>query len=240
MAREQGQIDAATEAVRRCGAVAGDAVAIHLTDGGLEECVREVLAARGIEISAGGANFGIADGCTDDDPLVPEAIRELMTRLSPEGRLAVIIHGTGLPPEGPDETWLGRVLHSKHAVLTRVGALWVASAARRGVPSSRRRKELRGMGHAIEASVLLGREGLTRDVLKALHAALERHGLVKLKLTPQCEMDKEEAARTAALATGSVLVQRVGRTALLLRQGVPCNPPVARKGKGRQRGPRSR
>ena len=208
-------------------------MAIEIADPDLEEAVRESLVAAGMGVAEGVANFGIADGSLEDHPLVPEAVQRLMSRLAPEGRLAVVLRRAPEGSEGVEEAWLGGVLHTRHPVCEPLGPAWIVSGARRGLPSGKRKKELRGLGHAMEASVLLGREGLSRHALNALHEALDRHGLVKLKLTPQCTMDKREAAAAAALATGSILVQRVGRSALLLRQGVPCVPPVPRKGRRR-------
>jgi RNA-binding protein len=228
--------DAAAEAIRRCGGKAGEEVAVQISDPALDQAVRGALETAGMLATTETAAFGIADGRKEDYPLVPDAVGVLLERLSPEGRLAMILAAQASDREPLDEAWLGRVLHTRHPVSTRIGAFWVVSGARRGVPSGHRRKELRRMGHGIEPSVLLGREGLTRKVLTALQDALGRHGLVKLKLTPQCEIDKREAGSIAARATGSVLVQRVGRTALLFLQGVPCDPPVPRKGRKRGQG----
>lgn len=94
-------------------------------------------------------------------------------------------------------------------------------------------KRLRGIGHQLEPSVLIGRAGLTDEVVEAVRAGLLRHGLLKVKLTPQCDMPKDDAARALAWATGSRLVQRIGKTALLRFTEAPLDPPVSRRGRGR-------
>jgi RNA-binding protein YhbY len=63
-------------------------------------------------------------------------------------------------------------------------------------------------------------------VVEATRTALERHGLIKIKLTPQSTEDKDGAAIALSWATGSHLVQRVGKTALLFREDVELAPPV--------------
>ena len=76
--------------------------------------------------------------------------------------------------------------------------------------------------------ILIGRSGLTRSIVEATLSAVERHGLIKVKLTPQSTEDKDEAAQALAWATGSHLVQRVGKTALLYREDVTLDPPSKR------------
>ena len=67
--------------------------------------------------------------------------------------------------------------------------------------------------------------------MAAAETALQRHGLVKVKLTPQCKLEKGEAARALAWGTGGDLVQRIGKTALLWRRDVPLDPPGKQSGR---------
>ena len=77
------------------------------------------------------------------------------------------------------------------------------------------------------------RHGLTAEIVAATRSALERHGLVKAKMTPQCELDKEVVARDLAWATGAKLIQRIGKTAILFRPDIKLDPPVTHRRGGR-------
>ena len=108
------------------------------------------------------------------------------------------------------------------------GDCWLVFGSTASPISASERKKLRSQGHALEPSVLIGRAGLTANLIDAVGTALERHGLVKVKLTPQSSMNKDEAAVAMAWATGSHLIQRIGKTALLYRADVPLDPPTKR------------
>jgi len=103
----------------------------------------------------------------------------------------------------------------------------IFGSTKKGLTSSERKK-LRTHGHNLDPVILIGRSGLTKSIVEATRTAVERHGLIKVKLTPQSTEDKDEAAVAIAWATGSHLVQRIGKTALLYRDDVPLDPPNKR------------
>ncbi len=78
---------------------------------------------------------------------------------------------------------------------------------------------LRGLGHHLQPVVMIGREEVSEAVLSSVEEALSAHELIKVKLQEGCETDRHEAARTLAEATGSEVVQVLGRTILLFRTG---------------------
>ncbi len=53
--------------------------------------------------------------------------------------------------------------------------------------------------------------------MTAVGEALTAHELIKVKLLQSCSLDKDDAAKQMASHHGALLVQRVGRTALLYR-----------------------
>ena len=65
----------------------------------------------------------------------------------------------------------------------------------------------------------------------AAEAGLLRHGIVKVKLTRACDLEKSQALDDLAWATGAETVQRVGKTAVLYRRDVTLDPPVKRGGR---------
>lgn len=78
-------------------------------------------------------------------------------------------------------------------------------------------KYLRGLGHKLNALVLIGKEGITDQLIKASQVELLRHELVKVKIGNNSGVDKNEAAKIIPEATGSFLVQLIGKTLLLYK-----------------------
>ncbi|OQX09403.1 MAG: hypothetical protein BWK76_22240 [Desulfobulbaceae bacterium A2] len=78
-------------------------------------------------------------------------------------------------------------------------------------------RELRARGHHLDPVLIIGREGINSMVLHALDDALEARELIKVKLGPNCSLDKQGAAQTLAEESGAALVQVLGRTILLYR-----------------------
>jgi len=83
--------------------------------------------------------------------------------------------------------------------------------------NSRQKSYLRGLGHHLDNKAMLGREGLADNVLKTVNEILAAHELVKIKLQENFPLDRKEAGPAVAEATGSALVQILGRTILLYR-----------------------
>ena len=76
---------------------------------------------------------------------------------------------------------------------------------------------LKGLGHHLKPLVMLGREGLSKNVITATNEVLTVHELIKVKVGNGCLLDRREAADSAAGETGSEIVQILGKTFLLFR-----------------------
>lgn len=76
---------------------------------------------------------------------------------------------------------------------------------------------LRGLGHNLRPTVMLGRGEISTTVVAALDAGLTAHELVKVKLQEGCQLDRREAAIQLAEATGAAVAQVLGKTLLLYR-----------------------
>ncbi|MEC9072194.1 MAG: YhbY family RNA-binding protein, partial [Myxococcota bacterium] len=211
------------------GACEGSRVALEMPSGAAREAVEAELQRLGAEPVSDGApaDTGIAyhEGATTS--LAPGGLVGLIGSVAPGGRVAVMIH-EAVPASEASALWGLR--HPRQE--TAAGSTVVSGALPEPVKSSAKRR-LRGLGHGMEASIQVGRPGLTEEALQAIQSGLRRHGLVKVKLTPQCSLDKSEAAREMAAATGSQLIQRVGKTALLYRSDVKLDPPTVRGGRRR-------
>jgi len=83
--------------------------------------------------------------------------------------------------------------------------------------SGKQKKYLRSLGHHLTQSVLVGRDGISENVIISCGQGLAAHELIKIKLGQNCPVEKKEAARELAEKTGAHLVQLIGRTVLLYR-----------------------
>ena len=209
-------------------------LALDLSDEALAVAVRSLAGSAGAtEPEEGPVQRGLVDLEGPPDPLVPDRVKQLVERVAPGGTVVAVIHQPGDGNSNELAAQIGPCLDLNEVNAEREGHVLILRGRRRKALAKARVKELRGLGHAIEASVLVGRQGLTPEIVAATRAALERHGLVKAKLTPQCELDKESASRDLAWATGSKLLQRIGKTALLYRPDIKLEPPVTHRRGGR-------
>ena len=83
--------------------------------------------------------------------------------------------------------------------------------------TSKQMRYLRGLGHHLKPLVMLGREGMTDNVISAAEAVLGAHELVKVKIGNGCPLERSEAADAIAERTGSEVVQILGKTFLVFR-----------------------
>jgi RNA-binding protein len=77
---------------------------------------------------------------------------------------------------------------------------------------------LRGIAHGIKPVVLIGREGVTEMVIRAVDEGLARHELIKIKFNDLKQKDQKKAV-TCELATrtDSEPVGMIGHVAILYR-----------------------
>lgn len=85
------------------------------------------------------------------------------------------------------------------------------------VLTGKQKKYLRGLGHHLDHSVIVGREGLTENLITACDDAILAHELIKVKLGQNCPTEKKEAAHQLADRTDALLVQLIGKTLLLYK-----------------------
>ncbi len=84
--------------------------------------------------------------------------------------------------------------------------------------SSRQKKFLKALAHALTPAVMIGKEGLSAGVIEATDQELQRRELIKVKIGTNSGVNKEEAGPTLASATSSHLVQIIGKTLVLYRR----------------------
>jgi RNA-binding protein len=87
------------------------------------------------------------------------------------------------------------------------------------------RAELRAEAHHLSPTVHVGHQGITDALIASLDDALRTHELVKVKLAKVSDKTPKVAAGNLAEATGSEVVQVIGRTATFYRE----NPEIVKK-----------
>ena len=85
--------------------------------------------------------------------------------------------------------------------------------------TGKQNRYLRGLGHKLRPFIMIGKHHLSADVVKATDEALLAHELIKVKIQEGCLEDRRTVADELAEATGSVVVQVLGKTFLLYRPG---------------------
>jgi RNA-binding protein len=82
----------------------------------------------------------------------------------------------------------------------------------------KRRAQLRGAAQHIEATVHVGKEGVTAEVVAEVAKQLKAKRLVKVRLLPSVEEDRRGVAERLASEAAAVLVEVRGRTAVLAKE----------------------
>ncbi len=84
--------------------------------------------------------------------------------------------------------------------------------------SGKEARHLRGLGHHLSPLAMVGKEGVTDNLVAALDAVLTAHELVKVKVQDGCPLGREETAELLAGKTRSRIAQIIGKTILLYRE----------------------
>lgn len=78
-------------------------------------------------------------------------------------------------------------------------------------------RHLRGLGHHLADLAMIGKEGITPNLVKAVQDNLIAHELVKVRIQDTCPLERKEAVEQLATAAVAAVVQILGKTALLYR-----------------------
>jgi RNA-binding protein len=80
--------------------------------------------------------------------------------------------------------------------------------------SGKHNRYLRALGHHLTPVVIIGKEGLTEEVLDKLKEELMTHELIKVKIG-KGKLKRKEAVVLLSEKTGAQVVQLLGKTILL-------------------------
>lgn len=89
------------------------------------------------------------------------------------------------------------------------------------------KKHLRGRGHDLNPTVMVGNSGLSESVLAEFEQTLSHHELIKVKIRVGDRAARDEIIKTLCEGQNATLIQKVGNVALLYRAN-PDKPPENR------------
>jgi RNA-binding protein len=83
--------------------------------------------------------------------------------------------------------------------------------------SSKQRAYLRGLANSIEPIFQVGKSGITPDLTKGIHDALEKREIIKINVLNNCILSAQEVANILQERTRSDVVQIIGNKIVLYR-----------------------
>ena len=83
--------------------------------------------------------------------------------------------------------------------------------------TSAQKKFLKGKAHALEPVVMVGKSGVTQNLIKLTKDSLAAHELIKVRFVDFKE-EKKHLTQEIAEKTNSVMVGMIGHVAILYRQ----------------------
>ena len=91
---------------------------------------------------------------------------------------------------------------------------------------------LRGQAHDLRAMLQVGGKGITGTLMAEVDLALEHHELIKVKVSADDRDARDAMVQAIVEGTGSLLVQRIGHTAVLYRPSKDKRQIVLPRAKG--------
>ena len=85
--------------------------------------------------------------------------------------------------------------------------------------NNKQKSFLRGLANKLRADVIIGKDGLSEQVIESCDLALEAHELLKISMLKTTNLEVKEVAIELAINTKADIVQTIGRTVVLYRKG---------------------
>lgn len=82
----------------------------------------------------------------------------------------------------------------------------------------KKKQYLKSLGNTLKASVQIGKDGLSENVIDMCERSLEAHELIKVALLKSCPVSVQEIALDISSQTNSDIINIIGRTILMFRQ----------------------
>lgn len=89
------------------------------------------------------------------------------------------------------------------------------------------KKRFRSIGHKLKPVIIIGDKGLSESVLLELQRALQDHELIKVKINAGSPAQRHDIAEQVCQQCTAVLVQSIGKMALIYRPADKPNPKLS-------------
>lgn len=89
------------------------------------------------------------------------------------------------------------------------------------------KKQYRAIAHNLNPIVTVGDNGLTEGLLNELNRALDDHELIKVKVAIGDRNDRAEIITELCNETNAILIQTIGKIAVVLRKAKQPNPKLS-------------
>ncbi len=83
--------------------------------------------------------------------------------------------------------------------------------------TAKQRKALRAAAHHLDPVIMVGKQGGSEKLVKAVDTALDDHELIKIKFTDMKD-EKNEITDSIVSQVGAHIVGRIGNTAIIYRR----------------------
>ena len=90
--------------------------------------------------------------------------------------------------------------------------------------SESQKKFLRGLGHQLKPTVMVGDSGLSESLLAEFESTLDHHELIKASVRVGDRKRRDAVIADLCAKGNAVLVQRIGNVALLYRPNLSKKP----------------
>lgn len=84
--------------------------------------------------------------------------------------------------------------------------------------TGKQKRYLRSLAVNVKADVIIGKDGVSSNLVESLDLALDAHELVKVKVLETCNIELNELALDLASVTNSEIVQKIGRVLVFYRR----------------------
>ena len=89
------------------------------------------------------------------------------------------------------------------------------------------KKSLRGVAHHLAPIIAVSERGISDGIVEETERALSDHELIKVKVFSADRSSRGEVASALAEATSSIVLQQIGKVAVLYRHNPKANPKLS-------------
>ncbi|VAW44846.1 hypothetical protein MNBD_GAMMA03-1979 [hydrothermal vent metagenome] len=94
--------------------------------------------------------------------------------------------------------------------------------------SNNQKKYLRGIAHGLNPMIIIGSNGITKNLMEELESTLEHHEILKIKIAFGDRDERQEIVQHIINQTEALLVQSIGKICVIYRQKEETELPLPR------------